>query len=289
MSVKTNSSSIAISVDPTNPGQFFACCGIFEIANRIAGDCHAYFSSDQCSFSVYSPSTAITLETILDGLRHAKIKNMMPPGQLERLRELRSLTTKQTNAAEKAERKFLEAVNRKSEIVIDDLRGMVVDWFADTRSGGSRFKTWAGQQSVLEITTEMQRLIADDAYHCANGSSLFSIAVGDSIGFNFDAALGSHSSAIDVGFVLDPLGMTCKLRPAIELLAFIGLQRFRPSAVGGKSNCYAYATWARPENIFAASSKSTALVPTSDVNRYEFSMLYRTKYLKSFLPAEPSE
>ena len=27
--------SIAVSVDPTNPGQFFACCGLLELADRL--------------------------------------------------------------------------------------------------------------------------------------------------------------------------------------------------------------------------------------------------------------
>lgn len=289
MNAKQTPTSIDISVDPTNPGQFFACCGIFEIANRIVEDCQACFSSDQFTFSVDSKVADLSLDKILDTLRDTTIRNTMPPEQLVRLQELRSMTAKETDAAEKNERKALESINRKSEIVIDGLDGMLIDWFADTRSGGSRFKTWAGQQGVLEISTEMQRLLSDDAYENVTGDKLFSIAVGDSIGFNFDSALGSHSSAIDVGFVLDPLGMNCKLRPAIELLAFIGLQRFRPSPVSEKSNRYMLATWSRPETLLAACSKATALIHTSDVSRYEFSLLYRTKYLKSFLPAEPSE
>jgi CRISPR-associated protein Csx14 len=27
--------SLRIKVDPTNPGQFFACCGLLELADRL--------------------------------------------------------------------------------------------------------------------------------------------------------------------------------------------------------------------------------------------------------------
>ncbi len=27
--------SIRVNIDPTNPGQFFACCGLLELADRL--------------------------------------------------------------------------------------------------------------------------------------------------------------------------------------------------------------------------------------------------------------
>ena len=27
--------SFSVNVDPTNPGQFFACCGLLELADRL--------------------------------------------------------------------------------------------------------------------------------------------------------------------------------------------------------------------------------------------------------------
>ncbi|TWW08183.1 hypothetical protein E3A20_26890, partial [Planctomyces bekefii] len=31
----TVASSFWVNVDPTNPGQFFACCGLLELADRL--------------------------------------------------------------------------------------------------------------------------------------------------------------------------------------------------------------------------------------------------------------
>ncbi len=59
--------------------------------------------------------------------------------------------------------------------------------------------------------------------------------------FNFDSDLGGQGSALDVGFSFDPLAGseatriegTC--RPALELMCFIGFQRFRPERFRGEN------------------------------------------------------
>jgi CRISPR-associated protein Csb3 len=32
-----NHATISVRVDPANPGQFFACCGLLELADRFMG------------------------------------------------------------------------------------------------------------------------------------------------------------------------------------------------------------------------------------------------------------
>lgn len=38
--------NISIPVDLTNPGQFFACCGLFELADRLWPGAEAWFESE---------------------------------------------------------------------------------------------------------------------------------------------------------------------------------------------------------------------------------------------------
>lgn len=39
-----NQAAIRINVDLTNPGQFFACCGLLELADRLwGGAAHALY------------------------------------------------------------------------------------------------------------------------------------------------------------------------------------------------------------------------------------------------------
>ena len=46
--------SISVNVDPTNPGQFFACCGLLELADRIWGGAEGWFDSPRFHVSVGS-------------------------------------------------------------------------------------------------------------------------------------------------------------------------------------------------------------------------------------------
>jgi CRISPR-associated protein Csb3 len=110
--------------------------------------------------------------------------------------------------------------------------------------------------------------------------------------FNFDSDLGGQGSALDIGFSFDPLAAsdatriegTC--RPALEIFAFIGLQRFRPREIPGR-NRFVYAAWRRPLPASVAAAATCRAIPVGDACSYEFRLLYRTKYLKSFLPAIP--
>ena len=110
--------------------------------------------------------------------------------------------------------------------------------------------------------------------------------------FNLDSDLGGQGSALDIGFSFDPLAGseatriegTC--RPALELLAFIGLQRFRPREVP-RQNRFVFTAWHTPLSPSAASAVACGAVTLPSDAQYEFKLLYRTKYLKSFLPAIP--
>jgi CRISPR-associated protein Csb3 len=39
--------SLLIPVDPTNPGQFFACCGLLELTDRLRGPAEGWFDRGQ--------------------------------------------------------------------------------------------------------------------------------------------------------------------------------------------------------------------------------------------------
>jgi CRISPR-associated protein Csb3 len=75
-------------------------------------------------------------------------------------------------------------------------------------------------------------------------------------------------------------------RPFLELLAFIGLQRFRPRQLQNE-NRFLYCTWNLPFTAEIAAPAACGVLPTVGSSSYEFRLLYRTDYLKSFLPAIP--
>lgn len=188
------------------------------------------------------------------------------------------------------EKKALDALRREEPIVLQSSFRLRIDWFRDEHSSGSRFKTWAGQQSVLDIATAMHAGLK--RVDKAAPSTLWSSARGEGLPFNFDSDLGGQGSALDIGFSFDPLSAsaitriegTCK--PGLEILAFIGLQRFRPREIP-RQNRYVYAAWRQPLQPSVAAAATCQAIDLGSAICYEFRLLYRTKYLKSFLPAIP--
>lgn len=280
--------NIQIPVDLTNPGQFFACCGLLELANRLWPGAEGWFDTDRFCISPNS-GTFAQLATMILGFR---VANTMSMNQLSRLEYLCSLSKqeRQETSGLEDEKKALESLRREEPIVLHGDVTLRIDWFHDENSGGSRFKTWAGQQSVLDITTAM---------HCGfksipnlSESTLWNRVYGGGLPFYFDSELGGQGSGLDIGFVFDALAgseatrieVSCK--PALELLSFIGLQRFRPHEINGE-NRYVYTAWNQPMPPSVAATIACSSIRPTVAPIYEFRLLYRTKYLKSFLPAQP--
>ena len=280
--------SFAVNVDPTNPGQFFACCGLLELADRLwpGAEVEGWFADGE--FRIAGDGT---LSQVLDALVGCCLTNTMTAEQHARADELSNLTTanrKSTGVEE--EYKALGALLREAPIVLKAPFDLTLDWFTDDYAGGSRFKTWAGQQSVLTISNSMKDALKSTAWRTEKCLTFSVTKCG--LPFNFDSDLGGQGGAIDIGFSFDPLATSAltriesSARPALELLAFIGLQRFRPREIKGE-NRFLYTAWNYPLPVQAAMPAACGAVPVTGANRYEFRLLYRTKYLKSFLPAIP--
>ena len=287
--MSTPSPSIVIPVNPANPGQFFACCGVLELADRLWSGAEARFENGH--FLVIGPPEC-SLHALLSKLAESTVANTMTPVQNARLEELSSMKKKEREAIPglEDEKKSLESLRRELPIVIAGAIEFRVDWFCTELSGGSRFKTWAGQQSVLDIVQAM---------HCGlikaiggGNSSLWGTVRGIGLPFNFDSELGAQGSALDIGFSFDPLAgseatrIDVPCRPALELLCFIGLQRFRPREIPWESR-FVYTAWSPALSPAVAAAVACGAVEVGDGLLHEFKLLYRTKYLKSFLPAIP--
>jgi len=285
-----NQPNISIPVDLTNPGQFFACCGLLELASRIDECAEGWFEEGE--FCINS-SESLTLPVLCKSLRDCRVSNTMSAAQNDRLELLSALSKKVREATPglEDEKKALEAQRREEPIVLDGAFHFRIDWFHDDSAGGSRFKTWAGQQSVLDIARAMHEGI--NAIVDLDELTLWENIRGIGLPFNFDSDLGGQGSALDIGFSFDPLASSQATRiegsckPALELLSFVGLQRFRPREIKGE-NRFVYTAWKErlsPEVAAAVVCQAIRLSPAAP--SYEFRLLYRTKYLKSFLPAQP--
>jgi CRISPR-associated protein Csb3 len=278
---------IRVNVDPTNPGQFFACCGLLELADRLWPGAEGYFAESGREFHI---TCGGSLGEVLNSLMECELTNTMTCEQQARLAELgnKSNPSRKIPGAEE-EKKSLEKMKRENPILFMLNPKLEINWFLDNFAGGSRFKTWAGQQSVLDISQSMKSALNGDGWrneHCL----AFSVT-GSGLPFNFDSDLGGQGGAMDVGFSIDSLAgnsltrIDPPARPALELLAFIGLQRFRPLEIKGE-NRFLYTVWKQSLPIQVAQPAACGAMPKMG-SQLEFRLLYRTKYLKSFLPAIP--
>src|SRR5205809_3478872 len=68
--------NIAIPVDLMNPGQFFACCGLLELADRKWPHVEGWFSCG--SFSITSSETACSLAALLRALDEEEVEQLDP-------------------------------------------------------------------------------------------------------------------------------------------------------------------------------------------------------------------
>jgi CRISPR-associated protein Csb3 len=272
--------NIAVNVDVTNPGQFFACCGLLELAYRLWPGAEGWFED-----SVFLISSSGRLDQILEQLAAAEIRSSL---SLQELRSLGTLLSKEKAALteiERGEKARLQQMWRRERLWISEPFDVWLDWWRDTRGERTQLKTWAAKQLVFEMADRMFSIVRlEVACRTPPKCELFFESNDDSLPFNFDSDLCRTGNARDAGFSADTLGLKCTYRPLLELLAFIAFQRFRPA---GDGQALTYCTWGMPlpAPIAAAAVSGAISIPLQ--SRYTFALFNRTKYMKAFFPATP--
>jgi hypothetical protein len=253
-----------VRVDPTNPGQFFACCGLLELADRFWGGAEGWF--EDARFCVGPLDAGTSRDSTLCGLLSA----------------IAGASLRQVDADD----------DYSSPIEIPSPFDLRLDWWGDDRGGGRRLKVWAGKMGSVRIARAMQQVlqrpdIQNDAL-LDYGAVVYDPLVPDNKvePFYFDARRGASAHPIDVGFSLDSLGMTTVAYPAVEFLCLVGLQRFRPLPAE-IARVFDYATWELPLSVHVAPMAVLGLLPNVGGRRFRFENAFRTdqKKHKSFTPA----
>jgi CRISPR-associated protein Csx14 len=125
--------SLLITVDPTNPGQFFACCGLPELADRLYDDAEGWFERGR--FLVRSVGD---LPALIEAISHIELV------QLDR------------------------DDNTSSPIEMSlPGRPLRLDWWLDDRAGGKELKVWAGTMESVRIARAMQHAMRDERFRSA--------------------------------------------------------------------------------------------------------------------------
>ncbi|HEO71820.1 MAG TPA: type I-U CRISPR-associated protein Cas8c [Candidatus Hydrogenedentes bacterium] len=281
--------TFSVKVNVTNPGQFFACCGLLELAHRLWHGAEGWFDEDElgprfCVRALFSASAR--LNQVVEALLTCKISGLSDEAQeeLKRLQAEEKRLRKEGRALPKDEELRLKELGNQARaggLYLGAPFSLTLDWWQVEHDESSP-KTWAGQQKPHKMARAAQEAIAD----INDAESLFDFPCvlrtppeysknksdkGKPVEpFCFDARRFAH--ALDTGFSLDVQDVETRAYPAVELLALIGLQRCLPAS-GSTRWALQYAVWSHPVSPPVAAAITSRKIRGS--TKYEFQLLFR--------------
>ncbi|GAB4246179.1 type I-G CRISPR-associated protein Cas8g2 [Deferrisoma sp.] len=272
----------SVPVDLTNPGQFFACCGLLEVAHRLWRGAQGWFDGDGNAFCIGTAGEPCGLKDIVAQLARANLEGDLSEEERQDLDNLEKRKRDPTNeggplsSEEEKRRKSLGKRQREGAIRVGKPFNLRIGWWEENSDDVP--KTFAGQQKVLRMVSALHRQIEkaiQDArpfeYRC-----LLHDEKGKKVEpFYFDAERFAH--ALDAGFSLDKHEerLRAMAAPLTELLALIGLQRFRPRPVNGKRWWFEYFTWTQPLGVSVAAAVACGAVPLVRTRGFRFRLQFR--------------
>ena len=221
--------NIRVKVDVTNPGQFFACCGLLELADRLWPGAEGWF--EEGVFCVACEGTLLEALSLLVSYPAKEILKIESNGL-----EVRPLI---------APLSIPLADDGKPALHLD--AWTVTRMYKGTAvvAANPPWNFWSGQQTScgiwngLRATLEAQLPKLDRSQL----ADVFSNRVFQKGRFGFDP--GPAWNALDVGFSPNEQGLEVESSAVVELLAAIGIQRFRP-VVSDDRESFDYSTWGQP-------------------------------------------
>jgi len=206
-------SELRIQLDPLNPGQFYACCGLVELAGLGDRPVVSRFESEPGRprvswFCLRGDVSRDFLTKSLGRLRRAEFW-----------------------CDDKFEASISPTILTFGEHVFE------LDWWlTDFRDKPSPIKCWAGQVTTRKLFEELLVLLDESS----TGSNLFQKSQLTKSKFGVDPRAAWN--ARDCGYSPNEHGVDSATFTAVEVLAALGLQTFRP-AVQCRTRTVRYHLW----------------------------------------------
>ena len=290
-----------VNVDVTNPGQFFACCGLLELSHCLWPGAEGYFQETQFAVNALRSNDRADIRSLFTEILKCKISGLSASDR-DTLNSLEGQKkTGDLSSEEEEKRSKLGKKARKGSLTIGKPFGLLLDWWNardDEVDDAATPKTWAGRQEIEKIAVALQNAISkiEDLqmmfdYNCVirkpkeDGTKAGS--EGKVEAFYFDDRRFAHR--LDAGFSLDALKLESVSNPAVELLCLIGLQRFRPSPTTGQTRSFDYYVWTRPLGVTVGRAAACGAIQAAGSSHYRFSLRSRDdqKRYKAFSKAIP--
>ncbi len=256
---------IRINVDPTNPGQFFACCGLLELADRLwpGAEVAGSFSAPRFQRSLFTISAQVALSTST----LVKLLINSERTAIEPYQPIRGSDGKPVKDAKKTEPVLLRGKDNSSGTEFS----IRLAWWLDELSGTqTRFKTWSAHNSAEGLIASLSNQIKADEITDKN---LFRQRIGMTSRLGLDPR--SSWNTLDTGFSPNDQKLPVDTYPATELLAAVGLETFRPSPA---DDGYVYAIWSDPLPVIVARAAASGNLDVQGITRYSFAVASRGKF-----------
>lgn len=243
--------TIRVAVDATNPGQYFACCGLLELADRLWPGAEGWFCDGE--FCIACDGSLLYLLAVLV---------MDPPEEVLRLEN--GLEVKPILSP----LKLSFDGGASTDVTLDAWMRIRVDRNVPGVVGNPPWNFWSGHQTPQGIWNPIRAALARRllSLNSDTARALFSERELWTGRFGFDP--GPAWNALDVGFSLNEHQLEVESSPAVELLAAVGIQRFRPVLAADRES-FTYATWDSPlsPSVAAAAAAGAMTSPRSQVYR----------------------
>ncbi|MBX9582152.1 MAG: hypothetical protein K2X87_17750 [Gemmataceae bacterium] len=194
--------SFAVNVDPSNPGQFFACCGLLELADRLwPGGAEGWFAPGE--FHIACGGTLAELLNALVSCRVEEVLRLENGIEVKRLLAPLRLTFPDP-------RPFVLTLD--AWVTIRPEKGVV------QAVANPPWNFWSGHRTPMRIWPALRGALAGQlgALYPADLADLFHHRVLLSGRFGFDP--GAAWTALDVGFSPNEQGVDVASSAAVELL-----------------------------------------------------------------------
>ena len=154
--MNTLAPSFSVKVDLTNSGQFFSCCGIFELAHRLWPGAEGWFDQHGLTFGIYASGRDAGLNQLVEKLRRCVISGLTQAqrNELEALEaEKRGLRREHKNLPAVKEQRRLELGSnaRQGPVTIEAPFFLTLDWWQTADDDIATPKTWAGRQEIHKV------------------------------------------------------------------------------------------------------------------------------------------
>ncbi|WP_038171088.1 type I-U CRISPR-associated helicase/endonuclease Cas3 [Verrucomicrobium sp. BvORR106] len=260
--------TITLDVNPTNPGHYFACCGLLELAARLSPNSVGWFQQLIATGGWrFHLANTTTIADLLEKVVKAEINALDPDDATA------------------------------SALMVEAPFNVRLDWWKTADRNTAALKVWAGTMEGPRIARAMQaavkggcfaadfdheRLLFDSriAYDPANLANKVEP-------FYFDSNRGPNAHSRDVGFAANDLKLETLASPAVELLTLVGLQRAIPAPVPNIQRNFDYHVWTHPLPVSLVSGAINGVLPDSHSHGFRFESWFRTgqRKHKAFLNA----